>query len=334
MNLRAPAFRRFLPSCHGAAAVSLVALALACGGQSAPTTSSSTHWLACETDLDCANLAAGALCGGDGYCVSPVGGHLRQELVYSDEFEGTTLDSSRLDFETGASIRNDEAQAYTDRPANVSVDAGNLILTALAEQYDGAEFTSGSVNSEGLFSFTFGRIEARISAPVGRGCSAAFWMLPENPAPYVRSCVDGSTCYDGTWPAWGDVTVANHQSQLPGQVLGTASYGIWDDALAGVTHGVFDDGNAAVEDASAYHTYALDWGPARLEWFVDDVLVRTLVLPPEDMYSPGGVDPFRQPFHVRLNLAIGGLDQAPDPADYPQEMRIDWVRVWQWTPEE
>ena len=224
-------------------------------------------------------------------------------------------------------------QAYTDRSENVTVDAGDLVLTAEAEALDGAEFTSGSVNSEGLFSFTFGRVEARLSAPVGRGCSAAFWMLPENPTPAVRSCVDDLPCYDGTWPAWGDITIANLQSQLPDRVLGTASYGIWDDDLGGVTHGVFSGQSANVDDATDYHVYAIEWGPSRIDWFVDDELVRTLDLPPEDLYLPDGEDPFQQPFHVRLNLAIGGLDQAPDAADYPQELRVDWIRVSQWKAE-
>lgn len=311
-----------------------MALAIGCGGQTGPKTSSSTHWLTCETDLDCVNLAVGARCGEDGYCAAPSGARLAQELVYSDDFDGATLDPTRWSYEVGGSIRNGEAQAYTDRPENVAIEAGELILTARAEALDGAAFTSGSVNSEGRFSFTFGRVEARIAAPLGQGCSSAFWMLPEAPAPAVRSCLEGAGCYDGTWPAWGDMTIANQQSQLPDQVLGTASYGIWDDALEGVTHGVSGNAVASVDDPTEYHTYALEWGPARLEWFIDDVRVRTLALPPNDMYAPEGIDPFSQPFHVRLNLAVGGLDQAPDPADYPQRMRVDWLRVWQWQPEQ
>jgi beta-glucanase (GH16 family) len=254
--------------------------------------------------------------------------------VNSDEFEAATLDDSLLGYETGAGIRNDEEQAYTDRPENVAIDAGDLVVTARAEQFDGASFTSGSLNSEGRFSFTFGRVEARLSAPSGDGCSAAFWMLPESPAPTVQTCLDDSPCYSGTWPAWGDITIANLQSQLPGEVLGTVSYGVWDDGLDAVTHGVFAGENASVEDPTAYHVYALEWGPSRLDWFVDDELVRTLQLPPDDTYFPDGEDPFQQPFHLRLNLAIGGLDQAPDPADYPQELRVDWVRVWQWRAED
>jgi len=341
MNPPDPLLLRVSLACHGAHRIrsscslaALLVLAVGCGGQTGPNTSSSTHWLACDTDLECANLAVGARCGADGYCATPEGNRLAQELVYSDEFDAATLDGTHWDYEVGAAIRNNEAQAYTDRPENVRLDAGNLVLTARSEQYDGADFTSGSVNSEGLFSFTLGRIEARISMPAGRGCSSAFWMLPEDPAPLVRSCPDGASCYDGTWPAWGDMTVANQQSQLPGRVLGTVSYGIWDDALEGVTHGVFGEASPTIDEPAEYHRYALEWGPTRLEWFVDDVLVRTLVLPPDDMYLPGGIDPFLQPFHVRLNLAIGGLDQAPDAADYPQEMRVDWLRVWQWQAEE
>lgn len=340
MNPLTPTLRRVLLACRGAyragsrAAASLVTLAVACGGQTGPNTSSSTHWLACDTDLECANLAIGARCGDDGFCATDAGQRLVRELLYADEFDAATLDAAHWGYEVGTGIRNDEAQAYTDRPQNVALEAGALVLTARAEQFDGAEFTSGSVTSEGRFSFAFGRIEARISAPQGRGCSSAFWMLPENPAPDVRSCPDGVSCYDGTWPAWGDMTIANQQSQLPGQVLGTVSYGVWDAALEGVTHGVFGDADATVEDPAAYHTYALEWGPARLEWFVDDVLEQTLVLPPENMYAPDGVDPFSQPFHLRLNLAIGGLDQAPEAADYPQEMRVDWLRVWQWRADE
>jgi len=328
------AYREALRAPSSSWFVALTALAVGCGGQTGAHVSSSTHWLACETDLECANLAVGARCGEDGYCATPVGQRLEQKLVYAEEFEGTTLDAARWAYEVGSGIRNEEAQAYTDRPENVALDAGNLVLTARSEAFDGAAFTSGSVNTAGLFSFSLGRIEARIAAPLGRGCSSAFWMLPENPAPDVRSCPDGTSCYDGTWPAWGDMTIANHQSQLPGRILGTVSYGIWNAELEGVTHGVFGDADAAIEEPAAYHNYALEWGPARLEWFVDDVLVRTLVLPPEDMYAPDGVDPFLQPFHVRLNLAIGGLDQAPNPADYPQEMRVDWLRVWQWQAED
>ena len=128
----------------------------------------------------------------------------------------------------------------------------------------------------------------------------------------------------------GDITIANLQSQLPGQVLGTVSYGVWDDELAGVTHGGFSGANANVEGATEFHDYALEWGPERLDWFVDDVLVRSLPLPPPDLYLPEGLDPFQQPFHLRLNLALGGLDQAPEPSDYPQQLRVDWIRVWQW----
>ncbi len=314
---------------HGRAATAALA-ATACGGSVGPETSSSTHWLACRKDSDCANLCPDARCDTDGYCATNDGQRLERRPVFSQEFEEDALDMTAFGYETGAGIRNGEPQDYTDRSENVRVEDGVLVLTARAEAYQGSAYTSGSVNTEGRFAFTFGRVEARLAAPGGRGCSTAFWMLPEEPAPAVNTCIDAEPCYRGTWPAWGDITIANLQSQVPGQALGAVSYGVWDEDTSSVSHGVFAGEPATVVAPEDWHVYAVDWGPERIDWYVDDDLVRTLDLPPADLYQPDGVDPFQQPFHVRLNLALGGFDQAPVAADYPQELRIDWVHVSQW----
>lgn len=318
---------------HGPAAAAALA-ASACGGTVGPQTTSSTHWLACGEDSDCNNLGLDVRCGADGYCASGAGLRLERRPVFAQEFAEDALDPTAFGLETGAGIRNDEPQTYTDRTENVRVEDGELVLTARAEAYEGAEYTSGSVNTEGRFAFTFGRVEARLAAPSGRGCSTAFWMLPEAPGSAVNTCIDPDPCYGGTWPAWGDITIANLQSQVPGQVLGAVSFGVWEEATSSVDHGLFADDPATVVAPEEWHVYAVEWGPERIDWFVDDVLVRTLALPPADLYLPDGVDPFRQPFHVRLNLALGGFDQAPIAADYPQELRVDWVRVSQWLPPE
>ncbi|MBN2192611.1 MAG: glycoside hydrolase family 16 protein [Polyangiaceae bacterium] len=318
---------------HGhAAAVALAASA--CGGSVGPQTTSSTHWLECREDSDCNNLSLDACCGADGYCASSAGVRLERRPVFAQEFADDALDPSAFGYEIGAGIRNDEPQTYTDRPENVRIEGDALVLTARAEDYEGAAYTSGSVNTEGRFAFTFGRVEARLAAPSGRGCSTAFWMLPEAPAPAVNTCIDPDPCYSGTWPAWGDITIANLQSQVPGQVLGAVSYGVWDETTSSVSHGVVTGEPATVVAPEDWHVYAVEWGPARIDWYVDDVQVRTLALPPANLYLPDGIDPFRQPFHLRLNLALGGFDQAPVAADYPQELRIDWVRVSQWLPRE
>jgi beta-glucanase (GH16 family) len=251
-----------------------------------------------------------------------------------EDFDVSALELTAFDYETGYLLRNDEAQAYTDRPQNVRIEAGQLVLTALAETFDAASFTSGSVTTSGAHSFAFGRIEARMQVPLGRGCSTAFWLLPEAPGPEVNSCGDTGSCYLGTWPAWGDVTIANVQSRTPDRVLTSLNYGIWDDAVAGVRHGQVTSFAPLEETADGWHVFALEWGPERMEWFVDDELVASTDLALPDLYLPQGENPFQKPFHIKLSLALGGLDQAPVAEDYPQELRVDWVRVTQWLPEE
>ncbi len=315
----------------------LICTALAsCGcSTSEPRTSSSTHWLTCEADADCTNLALGAHCGDQSYCMALGGTRLKRTLVLDEAFSGAVLDPSTFVAEATADVNNGEVQAYTDRSENVRVEEGELVITARAEAFDGASFTSGSVQTLNLRAMTFGRFEARLKMPLGRGCSSAFWMMPESPGAPVNSCVDGAACFMGTWPAWGDIVIANHKSAEPGRVVTSVSYGIWDETVAGVDHGVWVGPNFNVTAPdSEWHTFALEWGPEKMEWFVDDSLIASLVLPPPGLYEPEGENPFHRPFYLKLGLAIGGLDQAPVAEDYPQELRVDYLRIWQWLPEE
>lgn len=291
-----------------------------------PQGSSSTHWLTCEVDAECADLVLGASCGQSGYCEAASGARLEQRVVFEESFDAP-LDQTTFAAEVGTLIRNDEAQAYTDRPENISSGSGELVLTARAEAWEGASFTSGSVHTSGQRAFTFGRIEARMQTPLATGCASAFWLLPENPMPDVPSCDKGS-CYMGTWPAWGDITIASRVSSAPESVSMALNYGVWNDALGAVEH--FPEHHQAPVPDGGWHVYAIEWTPTRIDWLVDGALVASADLSPDNLYRPDGRHPFHQPFHLRLNLALGGLDQAPNAAEYPQELRVDWVRVLQW----
>ena len=332
-NLQSPSRRATGTRWSSRLCVILGVLGGACG-PGGPESSSSTHWLRCQVDADCTNLALGARCGEDGYCTAPDGARLAQTLVLDESFSGESLDPETFGFETGFELRNAEAQAYTERLENVRIEEGALVITARAESYEAASYTSGSVHTLGRRAFTFGRFEARMRVPLGRGCSSSFWMLPEAPGAPVNTCVDPTPCYDGTWPAWGDIVIVNHQSQVPGRLLNAVSYGVWDDSVAAVRHGVRTgpEHTIAAPD-SEWHLFTLDWGPERMEWSVDGMLVSTLELPPTDLYQPEGQNPFHRPFHLKLGLALGGLDQTPVAADYPQQLSVDFVRVWQWLPE-
>ena len=126
------------------------------------------------------------------------------QLVWSDEFDGDTLDSSKWNFQIGdgkayvmAGWGNNEDQYYTDSPDNVRVEAGNLIISALADgvpmsavdpQYGNPnqdyDFTSARINTSEKFEFTYGRVEAKIKMQSASGVWHAFWLLGSESSPY------------------------------------------------------------------------------------------------------------------------------------------------------
>ena len=175
-------------------------LLAAVAGCSSPDASSSTHWLVCSTDQDCANVPGNNRCGPESYCVADDGHRLERTLVFEDEFDQSSIDPTHFAFENGHGIRNNDAEFYTNRVENAFTEGGELVLRALAESYRGAEFTSASLHSEGLQSFTYGRIAARMRVPDGAGTSPAFWMLPEAPGAPVSVCNADDVCTSATWP--------------------------------------------------------------------------------------------------------------------------------------
>jgi hypothetical protein len=60
--------------------VALLLIALACGKALSPSSSSSSHWLACERDVECTGLADATQCGEAGFCVDEAGGRVRQPV--------------------------------------------------------------------------------------------------------------------------------------------------------------------------------------------------------------------------------------------------------------
>jgi beta-glucanase (GH16 family) len=82
--------------------------------------------------------------------------------------------------------------------------------------------------------------------------------------------------------------------------------------------------------ASGYHDCAIQWGPRRIDWFIDGERTASFDTTDAAIHHPEQSDPFAQPFHLLLSLAVGGLSEAPVADDYPQEMRVDWLRVTQY----
>jgi len=300
----------------------------ACGE---PDASSSSHWLSCQKNADCSNFPGESVCGGDGYCQGADGHRVQQNLVFEDTFGESSLDTTRFAYETGYSIRNGDAEAYTMNASNVFIQNGELVLQANAEALGQAQYTSGSIDTQGLESFTYGRIAARMLVPVGTGVGPAFWMLPESPGDPVYVCEDSGNCVTSDYPAWGDIVIMTIRSEAPTQVLHTASYATFDAAKMQYVRG--QGGGTETLPASAgaaYHEYAVEWGPARIDWLTDGVVQHSFDITSSDVYHPSGQNPFTRAFNLRLSLAVGGLSEPPDKAAYPEQLRVDWVRVWQY----
>src|SRR6185312_14569394 len=121
---------------------------------------------------------------------------LTYQLVWSDEFNGTSVDPNNWVFETGGGgWGNKELEYY--QAANATVSNGNLVITAKKQRVGANAYTSARMKTQGLHQFTYGRIEARVKLPVVKGLWPAFWML-------------GSNITTVNWPNCGEIDVMEH----------------------------------------------------------------------------------------------------------------------------
>ncbi len=235
-------------------------------------------------------------------------------LVWAEEFDGPEIDRTLWGNEVGM-IRNQEEQYYTTDPKNQFVENGDLVIRGIRESFEGAEYTSASLTTEGFHDFLYGKLEGRIKVPGGQGCWPAFWMLPAHKDKY-----DGYPPYGSWWPAGGEIDIMEFVSQDPSTVYGTAHY------LQNGGHASSGSNTVLSQPVSQdYHVFAIEWSPTQIAWFVDDVPFHTF----ESAGPFDGLTPFNDSMYLILNLAIGGTwPEDPDPGVYPQEMRVDWVRHW------
>ncbi len=255
------------------------------------------------------------------------------ELVWNDEFDGDTLDTSKWDYQYGNGGEygnpgwgNYEEQYYLNREENVRVEDGKLIITAVKEDsvmpYTSARIRTITNSGDVLFATTYGRVEARIKMPAEEGLWPAFWMLP----------VDTSTY--GKWAASGEIDIMEAKGRLTDQIGGAAHFGgIWPNNTYQNKEYVFQDGT----DITDFHLYSIEWEPDEIRWYVDNECYFIL----NDWYSvdTSGTEyenpaPFDVPFYIILNLAVGGTFDSEadlDNAEFPAEMEVDFVRVYRKT---
>ncbi len=256
------------------------------------------------------------------------------KLVWSDEFSKSEIDHSKWNFETGnwivdkdgnpvaAGWGNNEKQFYTDKNENAFVKDGKLVIRAKKEQasdqFGTYDYTSAKLTTKGTFSKTYGRYEMRAKLPTGKGLWPAFWMLPEEDR------------YGG-WAASGEIDIMESWGSQPDKVAGTIHYGeTWPNNKYTGKDYHFAEGDGI----DKWHTYAVEWEPGEIRWYVDGQLYQTQ----NDWYAKEANKaskysypaPFDQDFYLIMNLAVGGWfdGDVDETTPFPAEMEVDYVRVF------
>ena len=236
-------------------------------------------------------------------------------LVWADEFDGDALDATSWSHDTFRNRDgwfNEEAQYYG--PDAVEVSDGTLKITAskadLSDKPDwgGQAYGSARLVTQGKVPVRYGRVEARIRVPCGRGLWPAFWMLSEDDQP---------------WPARGEIDImefVGHQPDRFHATIHTKDHNHMDGTERGA--------QLRLPDAcDAWHVHRLDWGEDQLTVSVDGEPYFTH----RKNGSGAGQWPFDKPFHILLNVAVGGTwggREGIDEGALPATMEVDWVRVY------
>jgi beta-glucanase (GH16 family) len=246
------------------------------------------------------------------------------ELVWSDEFNSSGRpDPEKWNYETGF-IRNLEEQIYTKRKKNVRIKDGKLELTALKEKYRNRRFdpevknyrinthysnyTSGSINTKDKFEFTYGRVDVRAKLPSGNGVWPAIWML-------------GANFDEIEYPFAGEIDIMEHVGKSPEEIHATLHYP-WDNH-----NGIKSDGGptSVGSPSDKYHVYSVNWNEDKIEFLIDNSVYHSFNID----NAGSSHNPFRKPFYLILNLALGGNWAGPvDPEIFPQKFLVDYVRVY------
>jgi beta-glucanase (GH16 family) len=231
-----------------------------------------------------------------GAIAAPAGGPWR--LAFHDEFDDGALDTRRWStrYPRSGSLccsnsDNGEAQWYL--PGNVVEQSGELHLIARRESTNGFGYTSGLIQSKPSFSFTYGYAEARMWLPRGSGFWPAFWTWPQNER----------------WPPEIDV-LELYGDNVNSAYLTYHSAGNADQSII-----------RRANWTAGWHTFAVDWRPGSLRWFIDGVQVK----------SRTSGDVASVPMYLIANLAVADGSEAPAPTGstpLPSRLRIDWIRVW------
>ena len=222
------------------------------------------------------------------------------KLTWSDDFTGTDSLRDWNLITGGGGWGHKELQGYSAE--NVTVGpSGGLIITASKDGhgsqcwYGVCKYSSGRLDTKGLFQQAYGVFAARIKLPAGRGLWPAFWMEGTNPLPY------------------GEVDIIESNNQKPDLVSAFAH-------SSNISHGAYLQLPSAL--SAGYHVYAMEWTRNSLSWLIDGRTYGRMPIPT--------AAPFDRPFYLILDLAVGGVWPGPPDAAtaFPARMYVSWIHVY------
>ena len=272
-------------------------------------------------------------------------------LVFDDEFDGNSLDMSKWNYGPRTRYSNNEQQYYT-HGENIEVSDGTLKLIAkrdtlyarAADWFDDDEelyadgkyrgrnlrfFYYTSADIETKDKFAYGKYEARIKIPKGKGFWPAFWLFGAEP---VYNEID-------IFEFWNEYS---NNEFLPDKLSKvdymTVHYDHDDDGIITRCGSHYED----VDLSEDFHIYTLIWEKYRIEWYVDGKLKWTVCryynkdgratdcfIDAMHEYLLNGLFP-QDPMNIILNFAIQDGINSPDSITvFPSQMEVDWVRYYQ-----
>jgi len=237
----------------------------------------------------------------------------KDKLVWSEEFNYSGLpDTSKWSYDVGGhGWGNNELEYYTrNRRENARVESGNLVIEARKEKWENQEYTSARLVTKWKADWKYGRIEVRAKIPAGLGSWPAIWMLAStNPL---------------EWPDDGEIDIMEHVGYDQGRIHGSIHCKKYNHVI-----GTQKTATVMVPDCStSFHVYGLQWTADSIKIMVDDNVYFRFA----NEHTGKDAWPFDQPFHILLNIAVGGNwggQKGVDDKIFPIRMEIDWIRVYQ-----
>lgn len=240
--------------------------------------------------------------------------------VWCDEFDEDGLpDSSKWSYDVGGhGWGNQELQYYTNANLNNAfIEDGILNIRAIREDFMGSSYTSARLVTKYKGDWEYARIQVSARMPEGLGTWPAIWMLP-------------TEWRYGDWPHSGEIDIMEHVGYDQGVVHGTIHTGAYNHGLntqIGYTKNI-------PTVSSEFHLYEMIWEPARIVLLIDGVQFAQFGYNPEsNLYTENSEAwPFDQPFHLILNVAVGGTWgglRGVNPEAFPTAMKVEYVRVFE-----